>query len=107
MMDAVRKALEDSHDRYLRELAEFVAIPSVSTDPERAEDVRRAAAWVEARLARAGRGAIDVEVWRTPRHPAVFGRYDGARGAPRCWCTVTWTCSRPTPSTPGCRPRSR
>jgi len=81
-MDPVLEVLADGERRYFDELAAFVAIPSVSTDPEHAGDVRRAAAWVEARLARAGRGAIEVEVWETPRHPAVFGRFDGAPGAP-------------------------
>jgi len=81
-VDAVLKVLQEQGPRYLDELSEFVAIPSVSTDPARAEDVRRAVAWVEARLARAGHGAIDVEVWQTPRHPAVFGSYDGAGDAP-------------------------
>jgi acetylornithine deacetylase/succinyl-diaminopimelate desuccinylase-like protein len=57
-MDAVLKALADSQDLYLRELAEFVAIPSVSTDPAHRPDVRRAARWVADRLRRAG--PIDV-----------------------------------------------
>jgi acetylornithine deacetylase/succinyl-diaminopimelate desuccinylase-like protein len=79
-MDAVLKTLAGNENLYLRELAEFVAIPSVSTDPAHAADVRRAAAWVAARLRKAG--PIEVETWETPRHPAVYGRWDGAPGAP-------------------------
>ena len=79
-MDAVLKALADNEGRYLRELAEFVAIPSVSTDPAHAADVRRAADWVALRLRKAG--PIEVETLETPRHPAVFARWDGAPGAP-------------------------
>lgn len=79
-MDAVLKTLADNEGRYLRELAEFVSIPSVSTDPANAADVRRAADWVAARLRKAG--PIEVEMWETPGHPAVFGRWNGARGAP-------------------------
>lgn len=82
MIDAVIQTLERNHERYLRELAEFVSIPSVSTDPDLAGEVRRAAAWVASRLERAGRGAIAVETWETPRHPAVFGRYDANHEAP-------------------------
>ena len=52
-MDAVLQLLADNDARYFRELAEFVAIPSISTDPARAGDVRRAAEWVAARLRRA------------------------------------------------------
>ena len=79
-MDAVLQMLADNETRYRRELADFVAIPSVSTDPARAADVHRAAAWVAARLGAAG--PIDVEIWETPHHPAVYGRWDGAPGAP-------------------------
>jgi acetylornithine deacetylase/succinyl-diaminopimelate desuccinylase-like protein len=77
---AVLGYLVEHEPRYLRELTEFVGIPSVSTDPAHAADVRRAADWVAARLRRAG--PIDVEIWDTSRHPAVFGRWDGAPGAP-------------------------
>ncbi len=79
--DPVMSYLETHADGYLRELADFVGIPSVSTDPERAADVRRASDWVRARLERAGGGALQVETWETPRHPTVFGRYDGAGAA--------------------------
>ena len=34
----------------LTELFAFLSIPSVSTDPARLEDVRRAALWLEERL---------------------------------------------------------
>ena len=79
-MKAVLERLAAEEPRYRRELAEFVAIPSISTDPARAGDVRRAAEWVASRLRAAG--PIDVEVWDTPRHPAIYGRWDGAPGAP-------------------------
>lgn len=79
-MDTVFRILEGNEAQYLCELAEFVAIPSVSTDPAHAGDVRRAAEWVANRLRKAG--PIEVEIWETPRHPAVFGRWNGAPGAP-------------------------
>ncbi len=79
-MDAVLQMLASNEGRYLRELAEFVAIPSISTDPARAGDVRRAADWVAERLRRAG--SAEVSVWETSRHPAVFGRSNHAPGAP-------------------------
>ncbi len=78
--DPILQVLAEREPRYFRELAELVAIPSVSTDPARAADVRRAADWVAARLAAAG--DFHVEVWETPRHPAVYARFDGAPGAP-------------------------
>jgi len=79
-VDAVLRHLADGEHRYLDELTAFVGIPSVSTDPVHASDVRRAAEWVATRLRRAG--DLHVEIWETARHPAVFGRWDGASGAP-------------------------
>lgn len=79
-MDAVLKVLADNYGAYLRDLAEFVAIPSVSTDPAHESDVQRAADWVAQRLRKAG--PIEVEKWQTPHHPAVFGRWNDAPGAP-------------------------
>jgi acetylornithine deacetylase/succinyl-diaminopimelate desuccinylase-like protein len=60
-----------------RALAELVAIPSVSSDPARAADLRRAAEWVASRLAFA-RGRI-VE---TSGHPVVLGELPAAPEAP-------------------------
>lgn len=79
-MDPLELFLAASEERYFRELDEFVSIPSISTDPAHAADVRRAVNWVAERLRRAG--PIDVEVWETPRHPAVYGHWNGAPGAP-------------------------
>ncbi len=79
-MEEVLRHLANHYRDYLDQLASFVAIPSVSTDPAHAGDVRRAADWVAARLGRAG--DIDVDIWDTARHPAVYGRWDGAPGAP-------------------------
>ncbi len=79
-MDRVSRRLAENETRYVGELAEFVAIPSISTDPAHRGDVRRAAEWVAGRLRRAG--PIDVTIWETPRHPAVFGRWDASPDAP-------------------------
>lgn len=78
-MDSIQQVLDSNNARYLRELSEFVSIPSVSTDPAHAADVCRAVEWVANRLRKAG--PIDVEIWETPRHPAVFGSWNGAPGA--------------------------
>jgi acetylornithine deacetylase/succinyl-diaminopimelate desuccinylase-like protein len=64
----------------LRELAALVAIPSVSSDPARAGDVRRAGRWVADRCRRAG--FRSVEVVRGRRHSLVIARAPGPPGAP-------------------------
>lgn len=53
------------------EYFELLRIPSVSTDPARANDVRRAADWIVTRLERAG--VPDVRLVEDGGHPAVIG----------------------------------
>ena len=60
-------------DTYLNDLSAFVSIPSVSTDPTHAEDVRRAATWLRERLLQAG--ADTAECIETEGHPVVLGHY--------------------------------
>jgi len=48
------------HEELLAGLGELIAIPSVSADPAHADDVRRAADWVVARIAAAG-GSARIE----------------------------------------------
>jgi acetylornithine deacetylase/succinyl-diaminopimelate desuccinylase-like protein len=67
----------DDDPRYLRELTEFLGIPSISADPARRPELRQAAEWVAAQLAFA-RGRV-VE---TDGHPVVLGEWLGAPGAP-------------------------
>jgi acetylornithine deacetylase/succinyl-diaminopimelate desuccinylase-like protein len=50
------------------ELAEFLRIPSVSTDPRHATDVRRAAEWVVRRLETLG---FQARLHETGKHPVV------------------------------------
>ena len=61
-------------------LCDFVRIPSVSTDPAFALDVRRAAEFVADKLRSAGVG--DVLVHDTPGHPVVTAAWRGAPGRP-------------------------
>jgi acetylornithine deacetylase/succinyl-diaminopimelate desuccinylase-like protein len=46
--------LEENQDRYLKELLEFLSIPSVSGLKKHKEDVKKAADWVAARLQTGG-----------------------------------------------------
>ncbi len=60
-------------ERFLQELEEFLRIPSVSTTPERAADVRRCAEWLRDAMLAAGIG--EVEVIPTDRHPIVYAEH--------------------------------
>jgi acetylornithine deacetylase/succinyl-diaminopimelate desuccinylase-like protein len=72
--------LAAGHDRVLAELIAFASIPSVSTDPAHAADVRAAAAWVAARLRAAG--PLAVRMLTTAGNPVVYGEWRGAPGKP-------------------------
>ena len=58
-------------------LEELVAIPSVSGDPARGDDVGRAAAWLAKRLE-----GLNGRVVPTAGHPLVLAEWLGAEGAP-------------------------
>ncbi|MGH7269923.1 MAG: M20/M25/M40 family metallo-hydrolase, partial [Polyangiaceae bacterium] len=71
----------DAHrDHFVRELIAWVKVPSVSSDPARAEDVRISAEHLAVELR--GLGAGRVEVWPTAGHPAVFAEWLSAPGKP-------------------------
>ncbi|GAA3937407.1 dipeptidase [Streptomyces gulbargensis] len=70
---AVRTYIEQHRETFLGDLAEWLRIPSVSAQPERAGDVRRSAEWLAAHLT--GTGFPTVEVWETPGAPAVFAEW--------------------------------
>src|SRR5476649_86799 len=60
-----------------RTLAEFVAISSISGDPARRGDMRRAAAWVAEQLAFAGGRVVE-----TSGHPVVLAELHASADAP-------------------------
>jgi len=86
----------DAHrERFLEELKQFLRIPSVSTDPERGQDVRRAAQFVADRLRDAGLG--HVEVIPTDNHPLVYADWLHAPGKPTVLCYGHYDVQPPDP----------
>src|SRR4051794_3427363 len=67
-------------ERMLRELSEFLLIPSVSALPAHAADCRRAAHWLRDHLQRLG--CSTVEVIEGPGHPVVWGESPRRPGLP-------------------------
>ena len=67
-------------ERYVAELRDFCAIPSISAQPAHKADVERAARFAADRLARAG--LADVAVHPTAGHPVVTAGWHGADQAP-------------------------
>ena len=70
-----------SHEQLRDELAELIAIPSVSADPAHAKDVKAAAAWVAERIKLAG-GRAEVVPWNGGR-PLVLGEIAASERADR------------------------
>jgi acetylornithine deacetylase/succinyl-diaminopimelate desuccinylase-like protein len=68
-----------SHDALVAELAELIAIPSVSADPAHAGDVQRAAEWVAERIRGAG-GTAQIE--QRGSRPLVVGEVSASGNGP-------------------------
>ena len=84
MSQATDAFVQDNRERLLSELKEFVRIPSISTLPEHAGDIRRAAEFVAESLRRAG--MENVEIIPTGRHPLVYADWLHAPGKPTVLC---------------------
>lgn len=79
-MDTILSYIEANKDRYLRELTDVLAIPSVSTNKENAPDIMRCAEWMEGHMK--GIGLQNVRIFPTAGHPVVYGDWLGAPGKP-------------------------
>src|SRR5215831_14241438 len=79
MLDQVLKMLEGRRQASEAALKELLRIPSVSTSPDHAADVRHCASWVADQLKSA---AFDVSIMPTGGHPAVVARNKHQAGRP-------------------------
>jgi acetylornithine deacetylase/succinyl-diaminopimelate desuccinylase-like protein len=87
-----------SHEELRNQLAELIAIPSISADPDHASDVTAAADWVADRIKAAG-GEADVVPWNGGR-PLVIGELaasQGADSAPTVLCYAHFDVQPPDP----------
>ena len=72
--------VRSNRQRFLNELKEFVRIPSVSSQPKHALDVKRCAGWLANHLRQIG--LENVRVIDTPRHPIVYADWLHAPAGP-------------------------
>lgn len=78
-MPDVNKAIayvRENQEKFLNELKEFSAIPSISTLDENKPDMQRAAEWVANQLKSLGMN--QVQIMPTGGHPVVYGEWMGA-----------------------------
>ncbi len=79
-MQRVLDYIEENRSHFVKELQEWVRIPSISSDARHNPDLVKNAEWLAARLRTLG--AERVEVWPTKLHPAVFASFMHAPGKP-------------------------
>lgn len=65
-------------ERFLDELKTLIRIPSISTQPQHAGDVLRAAEWLAADMLRIGFDSAELITMPEGRHPLVLGEWSGA-----------------------------
>jgi acetylornithine deacetylase/succinyl-diaminopimelate desuccinylase-like protein len=92
---ATNSFIEQHKDRLLEELKEFLRIPSISTLPEHAGDVQRAARFVAESLKKAG--LENVEIIPTSKHPLVYADWLHASGKPTVLCYGHYDVQPPDP----------
>jgi acetylornithine deacetylase/succinyl-diaminopimelate desuccinylase-like protein len=79
-MNNVIDFINTHRDRYVDELKDYLAIPSISALPQHKGDVRRTAEWSAEEMRRIG--LQNVRLIETPGFPVVYGEWLGAEGAP-------------------------
>jgi len=95
-MSQATDAFVSTHsERFLAELKAFLRIPSISTSPEHAGDVRAAAQFLAEQLTSAG--LEHVEVIATDRHPLVYADWLHAPGKPTVLCYGHYDVQPPDP----------
>ncbi len=70
-MASARDYAREHAQQFKQQLFDLIRIPSISTDPQRKGDVRRAAEWIAAEMRRIG--VNHVELLETGGHPVVYG----------------------------------
>ncbi len=80
-MEKIEKYINQNKDKFVDELKEFLKIPSISTNPENSNDVRKCAEYVKSQLDEIG--LENVKLYETPGHPIVYGEWlNAGKGKP-------------------------
>ncbi|MEW6510475.1 MAG: dipeptidase [Bacteroidota bacterium] len=79
-MQSLLSFVEANKDRYLGELKDLLAIPSVSTNPDNKNDIGRCSEWLADHMRSIG--LQNVQIFPTPGHPVVYADWLNAPGKP-------------------------
>ena len=99
MSSAAIEFARQNQPRFLNELKDLLRIPSISTLPEHAGDVRRTAETLASEMRRIGLEnvrLIETEAGKT-RHPLVYGEWLHAAGKPTVLCYGHYDVQPPDP----------
>ncbi|HZL29085.1 MAG TPA: dipeptidase [Acidobacteriaceae bacterium] len=99
-LDAAVGFAKANGERFVEELKELLRIPSISTSPERAGDVRRAAEFVADGLRKAGMENVRIIETTTAEHqghPLVYADWFHAEGKPTVLCYGHYDVQPPDP----------
>lgn len=72
--------IESNKERFIEELKEFISIPSISTNPEKVEEMKKCADWIVEHLKKTG--MRNVQIFPTEGHPIVYADWLGAKDKP-------------------------
>lgn len=72
-MEKVYEFIAGEKDRYLKELIEFLRIPSVSSNPDNKDDMKKCGDWLTGHLRDVG--FEDVRVLPTAGHPIIYAEW--------------------------------
>ncbi len=78
MTHAAHAYAKQHSDRFLEDLKHLIRIPSISTMPKHADDVRKAANWIRDEMEKIGMETAELIDMPEGRHPLVFGTWMGA-----------------------------
>ena len=79
-MEKILSYVETNKERYLSELKELLAIPSVSSKTEHRTDMRSAAEWLKNHMSTIG--LQNAQIMETGGHPVVYAEWFGAKSKP-------------------------
>jgi len=79
-MEKIFTYLDKTREKNLKELTNYLAIPSISALPEHKDDVQQAATWTAESLKNIG--MENVEIFQTDGHPIVYADWLHAEDAP-------------------------
>ena len=72
-MDKILSYIDSNIGQFTEQLKDFLEIPSISTDPDKRDDVRKCAQFVVERMNEVG--LENVKIFDTPLHPVVYGEW--------------------------------